>query len=314
MTAIKGIRVYMNRFQNIRQDDNKEMLNFQRIARNINPAPGEIPVLNGIDIYGDTIPLKGEVGGDHLIYIDFNKRFDMDARINEAKTHNKTRVVRKLEETRHKAGILLADASGHSITDALLTAMLHQAFLVGAGYELDQHGEISVELFEALNTRFYQSSSIDKYITMLYGEIHKNGQFRFISAAHPLPVVFSVEFNRLVNIKQDRMVIFPPIGTLPSASYVDAPKLKSSYGYKPKYSINTINIMGAGDIMLLFTDGFQDQNEGQIDFIKECLENCLREVKYQTAHEIVEHLKREFFKRIPLPDDDVTLVVVKKVW
>jgi serine phosphatase RsbU (regulator of sigma subunit) len=304
----------MDRIHNIKQDVDKEMINFQRIARNIKPSSGEIPLLNGIDIYGDTIPLKGEVGGDHLIYIDFNKRFDMDARIREATMRNKTRVIRKLDETRRKAGILLADASGHSVTDALLTAMLHQAFLVGAGYELNQYGEITVDLFEALNTRFYQSSSIDKYITMLYGEIHENGQFRFISAAHPLPVVFSVEYNRLVNIQQDRMVIFPPIGTLPSASYVDAPKLKSSYGYKPKYSINTINIMGAGDIMLLFTDGFQDQDQGRISFIKECLEQCLREVKYNTAREIVDHIKQEFFKRVPAPDDDVTLVVVKKIW
>ncbi len=304
----------MNRFQNSEQDVNRELLNFQQIARKINPRPGEIPFLNGIDIYGDTIPLKGEVGGDHLIYIDFNKRFDLDARIVEAQAKNKSRVARKLEEARHKAGILLADASGHSITDALLTAMLHQAFLVGAGYELSLFGEITVELFEALNSRFYQSSSIDKYITMLYGEIHESGQFRFISAAHPLPVVFSVEFNRLVNINQDRMVIFPPIGTLPSDSSVDAHRLKSSYGYKPKYSINTINIMGAGDIMLLFTDGFQDQDGGRLNFVKDCLEKCLREVKYQTARDIVEYLKQQFFTRIPKADDDVTLVVVKKIW
>jgi len=304
----------MERLPMVEGEMNSELVNFQKIARNILPHPGEIPSLPGIDIYGETLPLKGEVGGDHLIYIDFHKRFDLDARIQEALLENKSDVAKTLQENRDKAGILLADASGHSITDALLTAMLHQAFLVGASYELSLNGEISTDLFETLNTRFYQSASIDKFITMIYGEIHRSGEFRFISAAHPLPVVFSIEFDRLVNINQDRMVIYPPIGTLPSAAQVDARKQKSSYGYKPKYSVNTINIMGAGDIMLLFTDGFQEQMQGEYDFVSEQLEACLREVKYGSAREIFEHLKENFSVCVPEPEDDVTIVVVKKGW
>jgi len=295
-------------------DTNEELLNFQNIARNIIPSPGEIPSLPGIDIYGETIPFSGEVGGDHLIYIDYNKRFDMNARIQEALLKNRTNVAKKLEETQRRAGILLADASGHSITDALSTAMLHQAFLLGVDYELSMNGQITTELFEALNERFYHSSSIDKFITMIYGEIHQEGEFRFISAGHPLPVVFSVEFNRLVNINEDRMVIYPPIGTLPSASHVDVRKQRSPYGYKPKYSINMLNIMGAGDIMLLFTDGFQEQKQGQFNFISECLEDCLREVKYHSARDIVQHLKNRFYEKIPHLEDDVTIVVLKKGW
>ncbi|MEJ2637334.1 MAG: PP2C family protein-serine/threonine phosphatase [Calditrichia bacterium] len=304
----------MNKIQLAESAASSELVNFQKIARNIRPHPGEIPILEGIDIYGEVIPLSGEVGGDHVIYIDFNKRFDMDARIQEALLANNADVAQRLEDTRHKAGILLADASGHSITDALLTAMLHQAFLLGAGYELTINGEISIDLFEALNTRFYQSSGIDKFITMIYGEIHQNGEFRFLSAAHPLPVVFSVEYDRLANINQDRMVIFPPIGTLPSATQVDSGKLKSTYGHKPQYSVNTINIMGAGDIMLLFTDGFQEQKQGEFNFVSACLEECLREVKNSSSREIIAHLKKEFFKRVPQPDDDVTVIAVKKAW
>lgn len=302
----------MDRVLRVYEFGNEELINFQNIARNIKPNPGEIPSLASIDIYGEIFPLRGEVGGDHLIYIDFNKRFDMEGRIGQALREGKTNVASKLEETRQKAGILLADASGHSITDALLCAMLHQAFLVGASYELSIHGEITIDLFEMLNTRFHQSSAIDKFITMIYGEIHQNGQFRFISAGHPLPMVFSVEFERLVNIQQERMVIYPPIGTLPSAAHVDSRQNRNSYGYKPQYSINTINIMGTGDIMLLFTDGFQEQMQGRINFISAYLEDCLREVKYATARDIVAHLRENFFNRVPEPDDDVTVVAVKK--
>ena len=70
--------------------------------------------------------------------------------------------------------------------------------------------------------------------------------------------------------------------------------------------------MGAGDIMLLFTDGFQDQEEGAFNFISEGLENCLREVKQSSAKEIVKFIIKNFFSRVPEPDDDVTIVVVKK--
>ncbi len=291
---------------------NSELNNFQRIARNIKPAPGEIPSLPGIDIYGETIPFSGEVGGDHLIYIDFNKRFDLDARITLAREDKREDIVQKLENCRKKAGILLADASGHSITDALLTAMLHQSFLVGAGYELSMHGDISTNLFENINSRFYTSSSIDKYITMIYGEIHQNGEFRFISAGHPLPVVFSQQYNRIVDINPERMVIFPPIGTLPSSDHVDAKRQKSNFGYKSRYTVNTINIMGMGDIMVLFTDGFQDQLAGHISFVSERLEQSLLNIRSGSAREIVEHLKKDFFTMIPEPDDDVTVVVIRK--
>jgi serine phosphatase RsbU (regulator of sigma subunit) len=304
----------MNRLQKPVADTKDELKNFQKIAKNFIPDPGEIPFLPGIDIYGQTFPLMGEVGGDHIIYLDFNKRFDMDARIQKALLENKPDIKNKLEETRQKAGILLADASGHSITDASLTSMMHQAFLLGASYELTINGEITVDLLEALNSRFYSSSSIEKFITMIYGEIHQNGEFRFISAGHPLPVVFSQEYNRLVDINPERMVIYPPIGTLPSSAQVDAGKQNSTYGYKPRYAINTINIMGFGDIMLLFTDGFETQQEGQFNYVANHLENCLREVKHHSAREIVEHIRKDFFNLIPEPDDDVTIVVVKKIW
>lgn len=302
----------MQKFNTYTNDINGELKNFQRIARRIKPDPGEVPYLPGIDIYGETIPFSGEVGGDHLIYIDFNKRFDLEARIDEASKGNRSDIVANLVRCRQKAGILLADASGHSITDALLTAMLHQAFLVGTGYELSMNGDITTHLFENINSRFYTSSSIDKFITMIYGEIHQSGEFRFITAGHPLPVIFSQQFNQIVDINPRRMVIFPPIGTFPSSEHIDASKQQSDLGYKSRYTVNTLNMMGMGDIMVLFTDGFQDQLEGHINFVSSRLEQSLREVKTGTSREIVNHLKKDFFEIIPEPDDDVTVVVIKK--
>ena len=50
-------------------DEKNEISNFQNIAKKLKPGPGEIPAIPGLDIYGETLSLLGEVSGDHLIYV-----------------------------------------------------------------------------------------------------------------------------------------------------------------------------------------------------------------------------------------------------
>ena len=47
------------------------------------PVEGVIPQLPGIDMYGDSIPAE-TVGGDLFEYINFQQRYDIDARITNA--------------------------------------------------------------------------------------------------------------------------------------------------------------------------------------------------------------------------------------
>ena len=146
-----------------------ELDNFEDIAKYLLPQPGEVPTLHGIDVCGGTLALRGAVGGDHIIYLDFKQRFDLEARIERATEEGRLEVVENLKRCQRTAGIALIDVSGHQVTDALLAAMLHQAFLLGSIYELDRFGQITKRLFENLNTRFYQSSGAHKYVSMIYG-------------------------------------------------------------------------------------------------------------------------------------------------
>ena len=91
----------------------REIDNFRDIAKYILPTPGETPRLDGVDIFGGVLPLSGSVGGDHLIYVDFKQRFDLDARIALARQQGRFDVVENLEWCRRKAGIALVDVSGH---------------------------------------------------------------------------------------------------------------------------------------------------------------------------------------------------------
>ncbi|HET9219656.1 MAG TPA: PP2C family protein-serine/threonine phosphatase [Terriglobia bacterium] len=288
-----------------------ELKNFQDIAKNIMPAPGEVPTLRGIDVYGGSIPLNGTVGGDHIIYVDFKKRFDLNARIRQAASEGRSDVVNHLERCRQKAGIAILDVSGHHATDGLLAAMMHQAFLLGSIYELDMFGNITKRLFENLNTRFYHSSSLNKFVTMIYGEISEDTTFRFLSAAHPPPVVFSNQHNRFMEVSQDLCTSFPPIGTLPSLDVIDRNATQSVLGFKERYQLNEWSLMGTGDILLLYTDGLLEHSNGSDTYFPRHLEEKVREVKHLSAREMFESIKAHllgFAER----HDDISFVIIKR--
>jgi serine phosphatase RsbU (regulator of sigma subunit) len=281
-----------------------ELENFEDIARYLLPQPEDVPTLQGIDIYGGTLALNGVVGGDHLIYLDFKRRFDLDARIAYAAEAGRTEVVDNLRRCQTMAGIVLVDVSGHRITDALVAAMLHQAFLLGALYELD--------LFENLNTRFYQSSGPHKFASLIYGEISEHSMFRFLSAGQPFPVVFSKQHDRFMEVSRDLQVSFPPLGVLPSLDAIDRSRTDSLLGFKDHYQMNEWVLMGEGDILLLCTDGLVEHTREHEPYFPGRLEQKLRELNLRPAREIYEAIQQDVQSFTP-PSDDISVVVIKRV-
>ncbi len=289
----------------------EELENLQEIGQQLKPDPGEIPRLPGIDVHGITIPLVGPIGGDHLIYIDFKQRHDLDARIAAARKKEQTEIAARLEEMKSTAGVLLADVSGHQITDWVLAAMLHQSFLLGAVYELEMFGTITTKLFENINNRFYRSSSVRKYVTMIYGEIHVSGTFRFISAGHHPPLVFSNEFNRFVDIHPDMLTNYPPIGTMPSKSDPDLSRQPSVLGTKERYKVNELKLMMPGDILVLYTDGLKEHGSDQRGYFPGRLEAMIRKHKRESARRILEEISNDVLS-FAAPADDISCVLIKK--
>ncbi|HEY1305991.1 MAG TPA: PP2C family protein-serine/threonine phosphatase [Vicinamibacterales bacterium] len=290
----------------------RELDNFQNIAKYLVPLPGEVPQLNGIEVWGGTRPLNGDVGGDHITYVDFKQRFDLNARIERARGEGKPEVVDNLEHCKRKAGIAVIDVAGHRMTDALLAAMLHQAFLLGATYELDRWGQITRRLFENLNTRFYQSSGTHKFVSVIYGEIAEDSTFRFLSAGQPFPAVFSNKHDRFMEVDPHLKASFPPLGMLPSFNVIDRSTTTSLLGFKERYEMNEWALMGEGDILLLHTDGLSDHRDGDHLYFPTRLEHTLREVKHLSAREIYEAIKKDLVAFAD-PIDDVSLVVIKRM-
>jgi serine phosphatase RsbU (regulator of sigma subunit) len=285
-----------------------ELRNFEDIARYLHPLPGEVPRLAGIDVCGGTLALNSMVGGDHIIYVDFKQRFDLPARIDHAISRGNLEIAANLQRCQQTAGIAVIDVSGHRVTDALLAAMLHQAFLLGALYELDLSGKITKRLFENLNTRFYASSGAHKFISMVYAEISEDSRFQFLSAGQPFPAIFSHEHDRFMEVSP---VQFPPLGIMPSLGLIDRITTSSPMGFTEQYELNEWSLMGAGDIVLLHTDGLVDHSRGEERYFPDRLEQTLRQVKRQGCTAIFAAIKEDLLE-FSAPSDDISIVVIKR--
>jgi len=258
------------------EDYTNELENFEKMAELLKASREEMPEVKGIDIYGEVNPFNGSTGEDHIVYVDFKKRYDLDKMIESATSNN---IKSELEKLKYKAGIMVADAAGHNITDFFHVAQLHQVFLTGSLYELEFFGNITTKLFEHMNTRFFKSAQITKFMTMIYGEIDENGQFKFISAGHEKPIIFSNQYNKIMSIDDKLIEQYPPLGTMPSSFDMVITKTKGRIGEKSNYKVSELKLMGSGDILLLYTDGLSDQYAANDVKFKERIEKIMRETK-----------------------------------
>ena len=86
-----------------------ELENFQEIAGVLKPSSGAIPKLEGVDIAAVSLPLQGTAGGDHIIFIDFNRRYDLARRIEAALQEGSEEVANRLRECRHLSLIHISE-------------------------------------------------------------------------------------------------------------------------------------------------------------------------------------------------------------
>lgn len=310
------------------------------------PVEGAIPHIPGIEMYGNSIP-AGVVGGDLFEYINFQQRYDIDARIQQAqrlsrdfldplpsgmavrnsvddhaqwlkklpgyrsemeaeyrfaKSSEQMRVAEELGDLYSTAGVLVVDAQGHEIISAKIASTVHDTFHALMLTELDRYGKTTPELLENLNLRLAQSvtarnalgmnerESAREIATMLYGEIRPGGHFRFANFGHPPPLVFSVEYSKLVKIDEARMVQFMALGLQLPADHPDRKKYYSLNFRAREFStsdVAEITLMSPGDILVLYTDGVYD---GSDEEGREQLEILLREHYRKPARDICDAL------------------------
>jgi serine phosphatase RsbU (regulator of sigma subunit) len=357
------------------EPDTDEMID-DYLRKRLMPVEGAIPQIRGIEMYGDSVPV-GIVGGDLFEYINFQQRYDIDARIQRAlrlskefldpllpgavprnsvddhiewlrskpgysprteaeyraaRSSEQVRVAEGLPELYSTAGVLLVDAEGHGLISAKIASTVHDTFQAFMLSELDRHGRTTPELFENINLRLALSvtarnalgrtdrENAREIATMLYGEVHPYGYFRFVNFGHPPPLVFSAEYRKFVVLDKDRMLQFLALGLEIPEDHPDRKKYFSMHrrpGEANSSDVAEITLMSPGDILFLYTDGVYDGSDNEE---RQHLESVIRGHQGQSAKEIcnalLEHATRddEHLRKIGEEDriDDKTVVIIKR--
>ena len=292
----------------------EELLHLQEVSSLV--LPRDYPRLPGIDYHVSIEPFRGCVGGDHVMLINFRK-YKLKQKIAEATKSCNTALAEKLKKNLDAFGILIADVAGHMIGSSVIVNYLHGAFKTGFIYEFKHNGEVTPELFEIISSDLYNHMQPDylqvkPYTTLQYGEIHSDGRYKWLSAAHPPPFIFSNKYNEIRKLGSDHTKASTPLGVLPGKFSIDTEHFISPDITNGKFDVNEIQLLGHGDIMLLYTDGLIEHSDGTSGFRDTGLENILRETKDKSAKEICEAIKKGLYSFCP-PEDDLTLVVIKKV-
>ena len=345
------------------------------LRKRLMPVEGAIPRLPGIEMYGNSVPAE-TVGGDLFEYINFQQRYDIDARIQRAlklsrefleplpegapprnsvddhvewlksrpdyrpdmetayrnaRSSEQIRVAEDLHDLYDTAGVLLVDAEGHGIISAKIASTVHDTFHALMLAELDRRGKTTPELFEKLNLRLAQSvtarnalgisekESAQEIATMLYGEVHPNGHFRFVNFGHPPPLVFSAEYRKFMEIDKRRMVQFLALGLQIPEDHPDRSRYISLESRQRANSsdVAELTLMSPGDIFFLYTDGVYDGSDKEE---RQQLELVMREHYRQPAKEICNALldyavkQDDRLRQIGEQDriDDKTAFIVKR--
>jgi len=346
------------------------------LRQRLMPVEGTIPHLDGIEMYGDSIP-AGSVGGDLFEYINFQQRYNLDMRIaralklskdyleplaegqpprnsvdahvewlksrpgytanvadeyRRARVSEQVRVAEDLHELYTTAGVLLVDAEGHGIISAKIASTVHDTFQAFMFDDIGRYGRTTPDLFEKLNIRLAQSVTARNALgrdpndnsreiaTMLYGEIHSSGHFRFVNFGHPPPLVFSAEYEKFMEIGNARIVRFPALGLEIPEDHPDRNKYFSMALRTRQINssdVAEITLMSPGDILFLYTDGVYDGSDEQ-DRLE--IERVIREHKHASARQIcnaiLEHAAKqdEHLRQIDETDriDDKTVLILQR--
>ena len=347
------------------------------LLQRLMPVEGAIPHVQGIEMYGNAIP-AGTVGGDLFEYINFQQRYDLDARIQralrrskeyleplpagapprnsvddqvqwlksrpdykpemetayrEARSSEQVRVAEDLRQLYTTAGVLVVDAEGHGIISAKIASTVHDTFHALMLSELDHRGKTTPELFERMNLRLAQSvtarnalgrsekESAQEIATMLYGEVHPYGYFRFVNFGHPPPLVFSAEYRKFMEIDKSQMVQFLPLGLQLAEDDPDRNRylsLEFRERRAKSSDVAELTLMSPGDIFFLYTDGVYDGSDKEE---RQQLENVMREHHLLPAKDICNSLLEYALKRddrlrqIGEQDriDDKTVFIIKRL-
>jgi serine phosphatase RsbU (regulator of sigma subunit)/CBS domain-containing protein len=180
-----------------------------------------------------------------------------------------------------KLGILIADASGHSVAAGMVAIMSRIAFAEVAG-QTDRPGEV----LATMNHRL-QGMAEERFVTAFYGILNRRTRvFTFANAGHPYPLRYSKRTGEVTPLTAQGFLL----GIMPDEVYRER-----EVQLEP------------GDRLCFYTDGIvETRNEIGELFGESRLQECLRE-----PGDVLQRMlaaQKEFRGSQPL-GDDVTVMI-----
>ena len=180
---------------------------------------------------------------------------------------------------------VVADVSGKGVSSALLASLLQGAFLLAS------EGAENIELMmRRINYYLVERAHGEKYATLFFCNLHRNGLLQYANAGHCAPIVVSKD-GELHSLHANSM----PIGLISAAPYK-----ADGYQLKP------------GDKVVCYSDGLSEAQNAAEDFFEVArVEAALRANYVGSCVDVLNALKHSvqaFTEEAP-QSDDMTLVV-----
>ncbi|MFZ1699398.1 MAG: SpoIIE family protein phosphatase [Pyrinomonadaceae bacterium] len=193
---------------------------------------------------------------------------------------------------RHDGKMLVAlgDVSGKGTSASLLMSSLHAAV----------HGQIAAktplnEMVTAVNVYLAENTPSNRFITLFVAELDPTtGEFAFINAGHNPPIIGRVD-GSIDQLESGGL----PLGLMPFAEYDTG-----------------TSRLNPGDVLVIYSDGVSEANNlVEDEFGMDRLETVIRSNISLSAAGIRDKVESALsdFTGTAAPNDDITLVIVKRV-
>lgn len=187
-----------------------------------------------------------------------------------------------------RIGFLIADASGHSISAAMVAIMARFAFA-----QVSRDSPEPGDVLSVMNERL-QELSDERFVTAFYGVFERaTRRLRYAGAGHPYPLRYEAATGEIKPLMSQGFLL----GVMPDEVY----------------TARDVEL-GVGDKICFYTDGISEaRNEIGEMYGTERITQCLSQSAQLSAEEILQQLlaSQQEFSGSQKIDDDLTLAVVE---
>jgi serine phosphatase RsbU (regulator of sigma subunit) len=186
-------------------------------------------------------------------------------------------------------GLLVADATGHGVSSAMLSAMFKMTLSKYSSFDLNPGS-----VFNKLNQDFCQVLQTGDFFTAFYGiiDLHTN-KFMYSNAGHPLPLLYNYSSGDIINLDSEGFIL----GAMHKGITYETKEFRFNDHYR----------------MLIYTDClFEEVNNTQKPFGLNRVRNSIARYAQESPDKYLDNIVRDLkkFTGKSIFSDDLTLLVI----